>query len=103
MSVTSADAFDGTLTVSVGIDTEGTVTAIAFTELNETAGMGMNADKPEFKEQFNGRKADEFILDKGGNASAENEINSVTGASRTSGAVVNAVNTALAFYRDHIA
>ena len=102
IAVTTHDGFDGDIKLSVGIDTEGTVTGIAFTELNETAGMGMRADEPEFKDQFAGVSTDAFTLNKSGNASADNEINTISGASTTSGAVVNAVNTALAFYAEHI-
>ena len=101
LSVTSGDAFDGTLTVSVGIGTDGTVTGIAFTELNETAGMGMRADEPEFKDQFVGANVDSFILNKAGGSTADNEIDSISGASRTSGAVVNAVNAAIDFLNTH--
>ena len=102
VSVTTHDGFDGDIAMSVGIDTEGTVTGIAFTELNETAGMGMRVDEPEFKSQFAGVSTDSFTLNKSGNASADNDINTVSGASTTSGAVVNAVNTALSFYAEHI-
>lgn len=97
ISVTSADGFDGNITLSVGISPEGTVNGISFTELNETAGMGMRCDEEEFKGQFAGRSADSYILNKAGNASADNEINSVSGASISSQAVVNAVNAALDF------
>ena len=98
ISVTSSDGFDGDITLSVGIDTSGTVTGISFTELNETPGMGMRADEPAFKDQFSGRTVTKFTLNKAGGSTAENEIDSVSGASTTSGAVVNAVNAALDFY-----
>ena len=103
ISVTTADGFDGDITLSVGLNPDGSVSGIAFTELAETAGMGMRVDEDVFKDQFSGVATDAFILNKSGSSSAENEIDTVSGASTTSGAVVNAVNTALAFYRDHIA
>ena len=103
ISVTSADTYDGTLTISVGIAEDGTVKGIAFTELHDSAGMGMEADKEEFKGQFHDVLTESFTLNKGGNSTADNDINTVSGASKTSQAVVDAVNTALAFYRDHIA
>ena len=102
ISVTSKEGFDGNITLSLGIDTEGTVTGIAFTELNETAGMGMRADEPEFKDQFAGRNVSKFTLNKSGGASADDEVNSVSGASITSTAVVNAVNAGLDFYANTI-
>ena len=67
-------------------------------ELHETAGMGMLCGEDAFKSQFNGVNTDAFVLNKAGGSTADNEIDSVSGASTSSGAVVNAVNTALAFY-----
>lgn len=98
ISVSSGDGYDGTITLSVGIDTAGTVLGISFTELHETAGMGMLCGEDAFKSQFNGVNTDAFVLNKAGGSTADNEIDSVSGASTSSGAVVNAVNTALAFY-----
>jgi RnfABCDGE-type electron transport complex G subunit len=101
-SVTSGDAFDGTLTFALGISADGTVYGISFTELHDTAGMGMLCGESAFKDQFNGVNTDKFILNKSGGASADNEINSVSGASVSSGAVVNAVNAALDFFAANI-
>lgn len=102
ISVTSGDGYDGDITLSVGLTPDGTVIGISFTELNETAGMGMLCGEDSFKGQFAGVSTDAFILNKSGNSSADNEINTVSGASISSGAVVNAVNTALAFYAANI-
>jgi RnfABCDGE-type electron transport complex D subunit/RnfABCDGE-type electron transport complex G subunit len=102
ISATSAEGFDGNVTMSVGIAPDGTMKGIAFTELNETAGMGMRVDEDAFKDQFKDVKVDSFTLNKAGGSTADNEIDSISGASTTSGAVVNAVNTALAFFAEHI-
>jgi len=102
ISVTSGDGFEGNITLSVGLTTDGTVIKIAFTTLNETAGMGMRVDEDAFKSQFEGVNTDAFILNKSGSSTEENEIDTVSGASTSSGAVVNAVNTALAFYAEYI-
>lgn len=103
ISVTSNDAYDGSLTLSAGISADGTLNGISFTELNETAGMGMRAEEPEFKDQFAGKNVEKFTLNKSGNSSSDDEIDTISGASTTSGAVVNAVNAALDFYRNNIA
>ena len=58
----------------------------------------MRVDEPAFKEQFNNKAVSKFTLNKAGGSTADNEIDSVSGASTTSGAVVNAVNAALDFY-----
>ena len=99
ISVTSAEGYDGDVTLSVGINADGAVNAISFTELNETPGKGSLAGEPEFKDQFSGRKVEAFKLLPSGGASADNEIDGVSGATITSKAVVNAVNAALDFYR----
>lgn len=97
ISVTSGDGMEGNITLSVGILTDGTVSGIAFTELNETPGLGSFCGEDAFKDQFAGVNTDRFILNKAGGSTAENEIDSVSGASVSSGAVVNAVNAALDF------
>lgn len=103
ISATSGDGYDGNITLSVGLAADGTVLGIAFTELTETAGMGMLCAEDAFKGQFAGVKTDAFILNKNGGSTADNEIDSVSGASTSSGAVVNAVNAALDFYANTIA
>lgn len=102
ISVTSADGFDGNITLSVGISADGTLNGIAFTELNETAGMGMLCGEDAFKSQFSGVTVEKFTLNKAGGSTADDEINSVSGASISSGAVVNAVNAALDFYQANV-
>jgi RnfABCDGE-type electron transport complex D subunit/RnfABCDGE-type electron transport complex G subunit len=98
ISATSGDGFEGNITLAVGIAADGTVNGISFTELNETAGMGMLCGEDAFKGQFTGVNTDKFTLNKAGGSTADNEIDSVSGASTSSGAVVNAVNAALDFY-----
>lgn len=102
ISATSGDGFDGNITLSVGISADGTINGISFTELNETAGMGMLCGEDAFKSQFSGVNVDKFILNKTGGSSADNEIDSVSGASVSSSAVVNAVNAALDFYAANV-
>ncbi|MBQ5514517.1 MAG: FMN-binding protein, partial [Oscillospiraceae bacterium] len=97
ISVTSADGNDGNITLSVGISADGTVNGIAFTELNETPGMGMRCGEPEFMSQFAGKNISSFTLVKSG-ASADGEVDAISGATVTSTAVVNAVNAGVDFY-----
>ena len=85
---TSKDGYGGAITVSVGIEADGTVSGIEFLTLAETAGLGMNADKPEWKGQY---------------ASADNEINAISGATITSNAVTGAVNGAVYYVKNCLA
>ena len=98
VSVTTADGFDGNITLAVGIAPDGAVNGISFTELHETPGMGMRVDEDAFKGQFAGKNVPAFVLNKAGGSTEDNQIDTVSGASTTSGAVVNAVNAALDFF-----
>ena len=101
VSVTTADGFDGNIVLTVGVSPDGTVSGISFTELNETAGMGMRADEAPWKAQFAGVKADAFVVVKDG-SNADNEIDAISGATTNSSAVVNAVNAAIDFIANHM-
>ncbi len=95
MNVTSK-GFGGDVSMALGMTADGTITGISFTELNETAGLGMKAQEPAFKDQFAG-KSGKLTLVKG-TASGEQEISAITGASVTSNAVISAVNAGIEFY-----
>ena len=95
VNATNKEGFGGEISVSVGFDAEGTITGIAFLTLNETAGLGMNADTDSFKGQYVGKAVDEFVVTKIG-AAADNEIDALGGATITSNAVTKAVNAAIA-------
>lgn len=78
------------ISLAIGIDMSGKITAVDVISMEETAGLGANCTNDEFKGQFAG-KSGEFKVTKSGNA-AENEINAITGATITSEAVTLAVN-----------
>lgn len=96
VTATSGDGYGGNITVSVGVTTGGEVKGIEFLSIGETAGLGMNADTPEWKGQFAGKTVESFTVTKSG-ASADNEIDAISGATITSNAVTGAVNTVLYF------
>ena len=58
--------------------------------------------EPEFKDQFIGDDVDGYVLNKAGGSTDPEQIDSVSGASISSGAVVNAVNAALDFFDTNI-
>ena len=94
---TSAKGYGGDIVTMVGMNSDGTVSGMDFLSISETAGLGMNADADEFKNQFAG-KSGEIGLNK--NAPAENEVQALTGATITSKAVTQAVNIALELYEE---
>ena len=97
-SVTSAEGYEGNITLSMGLDAEGSLKGIAFTELKETPGKGMLAAEPSFINQFTNRSTKRLTLIKGGGASGDAEIDAISGATVTSQAVLNAVNAGLDFH-----
>jgi electron transport complex protein RnfG len=98
MTITNHEAYDGELTFTMGIKTDGTVTGIAFTSLTETAGLGMKAKEDAFKNQFQDKQVDAFAYTKSG-AQADNEIDALSGATITTNAVTNGVNAGISYYR----
>ena len=100
ISVTSAEGYDGNITISVGITAEGVVKGISFTELHETPGKGMLAADEAFIGQFDNRMVTSFKLLTGSAQSTGNGIDNISGATVTSKAVVNAVNAALDFFHN---
>lgn len=95
--LTESTGYGGKFSTMTGIDTDGKVTGVNFLSLNETVGLGMNAQKQSFKDQFIG-------LIKGigvnKNTPADNEIKALTGATITSKATTKGVNTALDIYEN---
>ncbi len=92
---TTAKGYGGDLKVMTGIDNEGKVTGVEILEISETAGLGMNASKEEFRNQYIGKSGEVYVSkDKSG----DNSIDALTGATITSRAVTRAVNDALELY-----
>jgi len=96
--VTSNEGYEGNVSLTVGVTAEGVVTSISYTNLKETPGKGMLCGEPAFMDQFNNRRVTAFAL----NASGDDSIDGVTGATITSKASVNAVNAALDFFANVI-
>ncbi|MCQ2400541.1 MAG: FMN-binding protein [Lachnospiraceae bacterium] len=97
VTATSNEGYGGAVQISVGIDRETrALTGVGFLTLNETAGLGMKAKEPLFRDQFPGKKADRFSVVKSGTA-GNSEIQAISGATRTSKAVTGAINAAVYF------
>lgn len=96
--VANSQSYDGGLALVVGIGTDGTINGISFTELHETAGMGMRCGEPEFMDQFAGVQAEQLTLNKGSASTEPGVIDAVNGATISSTSVVDAVNAVLSFY-----
>lgn len=85
------NGFGGPMEVTVGVDPAGQITGIRLGNHTETPGLGDNATKPEFYDQFPGKDLMSGIGVNKGEPGA-NEIQAITGATVTSRAVADAVN-----------
>ncbi len=101
ISVQSSEAYDGTLELSVGIATDGTVKGVEMLDISETAGLGMKADEAEFKDQFKDKNVEKFTYTKTGEE-GDDMIDAISGATITTNAVTNAVDSALVYYQNEL-
>lgn len=97
INVTSHEGYGGDISLSMGIDSEGTVKGVEILKISETAGLGMKAKEEKFKGQFANKKVTQFAYTKTG-ASTDFEIDAISGATITTKAVTNAVNAGLAWF-----
>lgn len=97
-TVVSSEGYGGDIKFSLGVQDDGTVNGISILSIGETAGLGMNADTPEFKSQFADKKVEKFSFTKNG-AKADSEIDALSGASVTTNAMTNGVNAGLCAFR----
>ena len=103
VTTTSKEGYNGDVTVSVGITSDGEIKGIEFLNYKkESPGLGQNAAKPEWKGQLADKKVEKFSVTKSG-AASDDEIDAISGATITSNAVTNAVNTALYFVNNCVA
>ncbi len=86
------------MTLTFGYTVDGTCTGLAFLDIKETPGIGMKADEPDFKNQFAGNSADQFVSVKSG--AGAGEINAISGATFTTNGVIKGVNAGICFMKE---
>jgi electron transport complex protein RnfG len=98
--VSARDGYAGPIRLLVGIDVEGTVTAVQVLEHRETPGLGdrVESGKSDWVKQFDGRSLinpapDGWEIKRDGG-----EFDQLTGASVTPRAIVNAVRETLLYF-----
>ncbi len=84
--------YSGEIKLKVGVDLEGKITGIKILESLETPGLGAKIKEKKFLEQFKGKDRDKLYLKK---KKISGEIDSITGATISSSAVVNAIREKL--------
>ena len=92
--VTNGRGYGGDIQLVVGINKDGVIQGIAFLSINETAGLGMEADNPEFLNQYIGKAVDSFNVTKTA-ATSDDDVEAISGATITTDAVTDAINATL--------
>lgn len=93
----SHKGYGGEVEIMVGISLQGEITGVNILSINETPGLGMNATKESFRNQFLGAIPENGFTAKSDDVSKE-KIDALTGATITSEAVSQAVNKAINVY-----
>lgn len=97
-TVVTSEGYGGDIQFSMGVQNDGTLNEISILSIGETAGLGMNADTPAFKDQFVGKQVEKLQYTKNG-ATQDDEINAISGATVTTNAMTNGVNAGLCAFR----
>lgn len=96
---TKTKSYGGDLNVMTGIGKDGKVTGVVILSISDTPGLGLNAQKESFRDQYKQPvPAKGFEVIKSGTASA-GQVNAMTGATITSKAVTKCINEAIAAYQ----
>ena len=101
VTVTDGEGYGGDIQITVGITADGTVSGVSFLSISETAGLGMKADEADFKDQFKDKKVEKFSYTKSGE-SGDDKIDAISGATITTNAVTNAVDSALIYFQNEL-
>ena len=96
ITVTDHEGYGGDIQFSMGITNEGTLNGISLLSISETAGLGIRAGEV-LVPQFADKNVSKFTYTKTG-ATADSEIDAISGATITTNAVVNGVNAGLAYF-----
>lgn len=81
--------FGGEISMVVGVSSTGKITGVSVINMSETPGLGTNAAKDSFLNQYVGQSGTQAVKKDGG------KIDALTGATVTSRAVTKGVNAAL--------
>lgn len=100
ITVTDHEGYGGDIQFSMGVQKDGTLNGISLLSISETAGLGMRADEV-LVPQFAGKKVSGFEYSKTG-ATAENQIDAISGATITTNAVTNGVNAGLYVFENYL-
>jgi Na+-translocating ferredoxin:NAD+ oxidoreductase subunit G len=89
----AVEGYGSEIEILVGIGEDESVNGVKIIKISETPGLGMEAEKPAFLQQFIGKNPDDELK-------AKSDIKAISGATITSQAVCDGVKQALTEFRD---
>ena len=96
ITVNDHEGCGGDIQFSMGVTLDGTLNGISLLSISETAGLGMKAGDV-LVPQFANKKVESFTYTKSGSMN-DSEIDTISGATITTNAIVNGVNSGLLFF-----
>ena len=93
-TVTDEEAYGGSLTMTVGVDINGSVKGIAFLAINETPGLGMKAQDDNFLKEYYGKDVQFFTYTKD-TPEDDSQVDAISSATITTNAVTHGVDACL--------
>ncbi len=90
--------YGGPISLMVGLKSGGGVAGISILSSSETPGLGKKIENEAFYGQFAGRDAVAFTVVKGA-AAEDDQISAISGATKSSEAITDAVNAALLHFK----
>ncbi len=94
ITVTNKEGYANDIQFTVGILIDATIKDISILKLSETPGLGMKAKDDVFLTEFKNKKVKAFVVSKE-KSEKDEEVSAITGATITSTAFVNGVNSAI--------
>ena len=100
LDITTHEGYNGDIQFTLGIRMDGTVNGISLLSIAETPGLGMKAEEV-LKPQFAQKNVSLFSYTKTGSVSPD-QIDAISGATVTTNAMVNGVNTGLEYFKTQL-
>lgn len=97
ITIVTHEGYSGDIEFMIGVGLDGTIHNMSLISINETPGLGMNAEE-EYLPQIVEIKADSLEYTKTGTVSS-NQVNAISGATITTNALTNGINAGLSYFR----
>lgn len=97
LTVSSHEGYGGDIQFTMGLTNDGVLNGISLLAIAETPGLGMKAEDVVVP-QFVNKQATSFSVSKTG-ATNDSEIDAISGATITTDAIVNGVNSGVVYFQ----